>query len=204
MIPIFAVCLYVQEFYRKTSVELRRLVVLARSPLCSHFSETLDGVVPIRAFGDVPRTTRISSEYTDALVQATYASTYANRWLSVRLEGLGKILIFSATLLAVLTPPGKVSVSTIGLVLSYTMQILGAMTRSFRQFTEMQSQLNAVERVAVYSEPPFPQEEKEGLQVFMREQSRNSQTISRNESTGLISKETANKLARSLTPHRSR
>ncbi|CAN8074321.1 unnamed protein product [Agarophyton chilense] len=204
MIPIAAICLYVQEFYRKTSVDLRRLEALARSPLYSHFSETLDGVVTIRAFDDVPRATMINSQYTDSLVQTTYASTYANRWLSVRLEGLGTILIFSATLLAVLTPPDKVSASMVGLVLSYTMQILGVMTWSVRQFTETESQLSAVERVAEYSEPPFAQEEKGGLEQFMKDQSRKSQNIRRSESTGLISKETASSLTESLTPHRSR
>eukprot|EP00178_Gracilaria_changii_P002467 TRINITY_DN1365_c0_g1_i1.p1 TRINITY_DN1365_c0_g1~~TRINITY_DN1365_c0_g1_i1.p1 ORF type:complete len:1373 (-),score=181.48 TRINITY_DN1365_c0_g1_i1:480-4598(-) len=204
MIPIAGVCLYVQEFYRKTSVDLRRLEALARSPLYSHFSEALEGVVTIRAFGDVPRTTLINSQYTDSLVQTTFASTYANRWLSVRLEGLGTILIFSATLLAVLTPPDKISASMVGLVLSYTMQILGVMTWSVRQFTETESQLSAVERVSEYSEPPFPQEEKGGLEQFMRDQSRNSNTIARSESTGLISKETASNLAQSLTPQRAR
>ena len=39
IIPVGAMFLYVQEFYRKSSVDLRRLEALARSPLYSHFSE---------------------------------------------------------------------------------------------------------------------------------------------------------------------
>lgn len=204
VIPIAAVCLYVQEFYRKSSVDLRRLEALARSPLYSHFSETIDGVVTIRAFGDVPRSKSINNKYTDELVTTTYASTFANRWLSVRLEGLGTILIFGATLLAVLTPPDKTSAAMIGLVLSYTMQILGAMTWSVRQFTETESQLSAVERVAEYSNPPFPQEENGGLEQFLKEKMGDTSTLKRNESTGLISKETAMNLSQGLSKRNSR
>ncbi|PXF43436.1 Multidrug resistance-associated protein 1 [Gracilariopsis chorda] len=204
VIPIAAMCLYVQEFYRKSSVDLRRLEALARSPLYSHFSETLDGVVTIRAFGDVPRTASINNKYTDELVTTTYASTFANRWLSIRLEGLGTILIFGATLLAVLTPADRTSAAMIGLVLSYTMQILGSMTWSVRQFTETESQLNAVERVAEYSNPPFPQEEKGGLEQFLKEKMGDRSTLSDNESTGLISKETAISLSQGLSQRKSR
>lgn len=39
VVPLAGVFLYVQEFYRKSSVDLRRLEALARSPLYSHFAE---------------------------------------------------------------------------------------------------------------------------------------------------------------------
>lgn len=204
VLPVAFICIYIQEFYRKSSVDLRRLEAVARSPLYSHFGETLDGVVTIRAYGDVPRAVNTNNTYTDLLNKTTYASAYANRWLGLRLEALGMTLIFGVTTLAVLTPPGKSSASMIGLVLSYTMQILGVMTWSVRQFTETESQLSAVERVSEYSEPPFPQEEAGGLESFMKEQQELNASMTRTNSAGLISEERMQQLNSGVAHRRHR
>lgn len=204
VLPIGAVCLYLQEFYRKSSVDFRRLEAMARSPLYSHFSETLDGVVTIRAYGDVPRATDVNDMYTNTLNKTSFATSYSNRWVAVRLEALGTILIFATTVTVIFTPPGKISASMIGLVLSYTMQVLGNMTWTVRQFTESESQLSAVERIAEYSEPPFPQEEAGGLEGFLKERQKSSKTLIRKESMGLISAEKIQQLSQGVGHQRSR
>ena len=206
VIPVGAVCLYVQEFYRKSSVDLRRLEALARSPLYSHFGETLDGVVTIRAYRDVPRATFVNDTYTDLLNKTSFASSSANRWIAVRLEALGTILIFGASLLAIFAPPGQLSASMSGLVLSYVMQILGAMNWSVRQFTEAESQLSAIERVAEYSEPPFLQEEAGGLEGFLKERGATEDESSSmlSGSKGLISDEKLKQLGQGVQRRRSR
>lgn len=187
-LPIIFFCVYVQEFYRKSSVDLRRLEALARSPLYSHFGETLDGVVTLRAYGGIPRSTHISHVYTDNLNRTMYATAYANRWLAIRLEGLGTLLILGASSLAILSSPDKLSASMVGLVLTYTMQILGTMTWSVRQFTDTESQMSAVERLTEYSEPPFPQEEKGGLEGLLQELQKKTTAAWKN-SQGLISED---------------
>lgn len=203
-IPVIVACLYVQEYYRKTSVDLRRLESLARSPLYSHFSETLDGVVTLRAFGDMPRASHMNSVYIDQLNRTMYSSSYANRWLGIRLEALGTILILSATLLAVLGPTEHLSASLIGLVLSYIMQILGQMTWTVRQFTDMESQMSAMERVYEYSEPPFPQEENGGLRGFLLAAESDSRNMKSDTSLGLISPATMSQLNRTVGHKRGR
>lgn len=190
VIPVGIVFLYVQEFYRKSSVDLRRLEAVARSPLYSHFSEILDGVMTIRAFGKVEEESKTNHEYTDSLTRISYIASTANRWLSVRLEGLGTILIFSTAALAVASA-GKVSPSLTGLVLSYAMQLLGSMTWSVRTFTDMESQMSAMERIAEFStSPPFPQEESGGLKVTLQKRAKESERDSI-ERRGLISPEIA-------------
>ena len=55
-IPILALYVYVQQYYRHTSRELKRLDSVSRSPIYAHFSETLNGLatrgvmVPVWAF----------------------------------------------------------------------------------------------------------------------------------------------------------
>lgn len=150
--------------------------------------QILDGVVTIRAFNEVPRQTHVNHTFADALNRIIYSSAAANRWLAVRLEALGTALIFSSATLAIASA-GSVSASLTGLVLAYAMQLLGTMTWSVRQFTETESQMSAVERIAEFStSPPFPQEESGGLDGMLKR--RGSQTsLGGNESQGLISEE---------------
>lgn len=203
-VPISAFCIYIQEYYRKTSVDLRRLEALARSPLYSHFSESLDGVVTLRAFGAIPRATHINDVYADQLNSTMYATKYANRWLALRLEGLGSLLIFFATLSAVLAPPGRISPGLAGLVLTCTVQMLSFMTWAVRQFTDMESEMSAVERVAEYSGSPFPQEEQGGLQNLLRELQPSSSKMTDKDSRGLISRDKIRMLGGVVGRRRSR
>lgn len=39
------------QYYRRTSRELQRLDSISRSPVYNHFSETLNGVDSVRAYG---------------------------------------------------------------------------------------------------------------------------------------------------------
>lgn len=55
---ILYVYAYVQKIYIPTARELKRLDAIARSPIYSHFGETLGGVTTIRAFGDQERFTK--------------------------------------------------------------------------------------------------------------------------------------------------
>jgi ATP-binding cassette subfamily C (CFTR/MRP) protein 1 len=49
-VPIMAIFAGVQNYFRSTSVQLRRLEAVSRSPVYAHFSETLGGMATIRAF----------------------------------------------------------------------------------------------------------------------------------------------------------
>lgn len=55
VVPLLLVCNNIQEYYRHTARQLRRLSSISFSPVYAHFSETLKGLVTIRAMKAVRR-----------------------------------------------------------------------------------------------------------------------------------------------------
>ena len=102
------------------SGQLKRLESVSKSPIFSHFGETLNGAATIRAFNLERDFIDQSEKLVDDNQKANYPSIVANRWLAVRLETVGNLIIFSSSLLAVL---GKDSLTPglVGLSVSYAL-----------------------------------------------------------------------------------
>ena len=66
--------MFLQRFYVKTSRQLRRLESSSRSPIYSHFQESINGAVSIRAYSKVDQF-QLQSE---ALVDRNQVSLYLN------------------------------------------------------------------------------------------------------------------------------
>ena len=99
-VPILYVYFRVQQYFRDTSRELKRLDSVTRSPVYAHFSETLSGLSTIRAYGEAPRFLRDNQGKIDLSSAAWYAMRAGDRWLSVRLELLGVTIVFLAGVFA--------------------------------------------------------------------------------------------------------
>jgi ABC-type multidrug transport system fused ATPase/permease subunit len=78
---------YALKFYVPTSRQLRRLESNYRSPIYSHFSESIQGATSIRAFNKTHEFCIISNNLVDTFVRIKYLSLVANRWLGIRLGG---------------------------------------------------------------------------------------------------------------------
>ena len=75
---------------------------MSKSPIYSHFGETLSGVATIRAFTLQSDFIKQSERLVDDNQKANFPAIVANRWLAVRLEMVGNLIIFCSALLAVL------------------------------------------------------------------------------------------------------
>jgi ABC-type multidrug transport system fused ATPase/permease subunit len=92
-----------QQYFIKTSRELTRLDSVSRSPIYALFSETLDGLTTIRAYGDEERLSNKSNSLLDKNQQAYFLNFSANCWLGIRLELAGTMIITFTALAAVLS-----------------------------------------------------------------------------------------------------
>ncbi|KFP65523.1 Multidrug resistance-associated protein 1, partial [Cariama cristata] len=149
--PLGLVYLFVQRFYVATSRQLKRLESVSRSPVYSHFNETLLGVSVIRAFEEQKRFIKQNNMKVDENQKAYYPSIVANRWLAVRLEYVGNCIVLFAALFAVMAR-NKLSAGLVGLSVSYSLQITAYLNWLVRMSSELETNIVAVERVKEYAE----------------------------------------------------
>ena len=106
------------------SRQVKRLESITRSPIYSHFGETINGAPTIRAYNSVDKFIQESENIVDINQMCYYPTFVSSRWLSVRLETIGNLIILFASLFAVLArdtmDPGLV-----GLSLSYALNVTG-------------------------------------------------------------------------------
>ncbi|KAM8798712.1 multidrug resistance-associated protein 1 isoform 1-T1 [Eudromia elegans] len=149
--PLGLVYLFVQRFYVATSRQLKRLESVSRSPVYSHFNETLLGVSVIRAFEEQKRFIQQNDMKVDENQKAYYPSIVANRWLAVRLECVGNCIVLFAALFAVIAR-NRLSAGLVGLSVSYSLQITAYLNWLVRMSSELETNIVAVERVKEYAE----------------------------------------------------
>eukprot|EP00760_Papus_ankaliazontas_P034070 PhM_4_TR6941/c0_g1_i1/m.59297/K05665/ABCC1; ATP-binding cassette, subfamily C (CFTR/MRP), member 1 len=147
-IPLSSVYYVIMQYYRNTSRELSRVVSVAASPIYSHFAESLNGVLTIRAYNLVEKFCDENYKNLDAFHGPYWSALNVGRWLSVRLEFVGGLVLFMTSMMVVLNtslPPGLV-----GLILSYSMQITMVLESAVTSVAGIEMSMNSVERVQAY------------------------------------------------------
>ncbi|KAF9207605.1 Canalicular multispecific organic anion transporter 2 [Haplosporangium sp. Z 27] len=151
LVPFIVVIYFaLQSLYMKSSRQLKRIHSISKSPMYQHFSETLTGVSTIRAMRAHERFIHENSVKSDRSANANFAYEVVVRWLHIRLEFLGAIIILATALLAVLKKE-TLGPDKAGLVLSYAVNAMFAITYLVKSFSGLQNQLISVERIHEYS-----------------------------------------------------
>lgn len=101
MVPVFVIYFRITNYYRKVARELKRIDSISRSPIFSHFGETLGGLSVIRSYARQALYRRTNEFRLSDNLAAYFALKVTDRWLSVRLELLANIIVFFSSLLAV-------------------------------------------------------------------------------------------------------
>ena len=97
IIPIIPICfLYwlIQEIYRRTSLELKRLNSISRSDLYSHFVETISGISTIRVYNQQLRFIETTYTFINKTNSQYFLLTSSQRVLCVFVDFLGALMIF--------------------------------------------------------------------------------------------------------------
>ncbi|XP_029465938.1 canalicular multispecific organic anion transporter 1 [Rhinatrema bivittatum] len=163
IIPLAIFYYFVQRFYVATSRQLRRLDSVTRSPIYSHFGETVAGLSVIRAYGHQERFLQYNEKTIDINQQSVYTWIISNRWLAIRLEFVGNCTVFFSALFAVLAR-NSVNSGIVGLSISSALNITQTLNWLVRMTSELETNIVAVERVNEYikvaNEAPWVTEQR--------------------------------------------
>ncbi|CAD5119335.1 DgyrCDS7955 [Dimorphilus gyrociliatus] len=144
---------FVQRYYISCSRQLKRIESASKSPLYSNFSETFAGSAIIQAYNDEKNFISKFALLLDKSQNASYAGIIANRWLALRLEFIGNLLVLITSVLAVYRK-SDLNAGLVGLSITYALNITQVLNWLVRMSSELETNIVAVERIKEYSDLP--------------------------------------------------
>lgn len=149
LVPLFAMFIFSASYYRASAREMKRHEAVLRSGVFARFGESVIGTASIRAYGLQARFIKAVTDAIDDMNSAYYLTFSNQRWLAVRLDAIGNLLVFTTGILVV-TSRFDVNPSIAGLVLSYILSIVSMIQFTVRQLAEVENGMTSVERIHHY------------------------------------------------------
>ncbi|KAE9364281.1 P-loop containing nucleoside triphosphate hydrolase protein [Stipitochalara longipes BDJ] len=143
-----AVLFLLQRVYLRTSQQIRLLDLEFKSPMYTHFLETLSGLHAIRAFNWQSAWEERSRELLDRSQRPVYLLYCIQRWLELSLDGMVAICAIVVMTLATQVNESSSSVGgALGVALINLLNLSNMFSYLIRAWTEMETSIGAVLRV---------------------------------------------------------
>ncbi|XP_065902912.1 ATP-binding cassette sub-family C member 4-like isoform X2 [Dysidea avara] len=141
---------FLRYYFLHASRGVQRLEALARSPLYSHISATIQGLTTIRAYKEQTRFMNKLHFYSDEHSKAWYTKLSAAQWFGIRLDMIGVVFV---TLVMFCSIPlaDSLDPALVGLSMAYAVDLTGLVQYTIRISAEVEDLLVSVERVMGYS-----------------------------------------------------
>jgi len=150
--PIYMLIIIIvlQKYYLRTSRQMRLLDLEAKSPLYSHFIESLSGLVTIRAFGWADNFQERNLTLLDISQKPYYLLFCIQRWLALILDLLVTAL---AVILMVLVVKLRADISGgfVGLALLNVMSFNESLATIIKGWTSLETSFGAIARLMNFS-----------------------------------------------------
>lgn len=160
-IPFLLVAIYIlQAIYLRTSRQLRFMDLEAKSPVYSHFLETLDGLATIRAFGWQQQFRVTSLRRLDESQRPYYLLFCIQRWLNLVLDLMVAVLAVIVVSLAV-TLRNSTSAGSLGVALNNVLGFTASLTHLVTFWTQLETSLGAIARLKNFEITVSPEETTE-------------------------------------------
>ncbi|KKK22299.1 hypothetical protein ARAM_005011 [Aspergillus rambellii] len=150
--PLVILVVYtVQKIYLRTSRQLRFLDLEAKAPLFSHFTDSLSGLVTLRAFGWQHRLQEKHYQLLDRSQRPFYLLYAVQRWLTLTLDlvvaGIAVLLI-----ILVVTLRGKISAGYVGVALLNVIMFSQSIKLLVTFWTNLETHIGSIQRVKSFTE----------------------------------------------------
>ncbi|XP_060886296.1 ATP-binding cassette sub-family C member 9 isoform X2 [Labrus mixtus] len=147
LVPIAVAFYFIQKYFRVASKDLQDLDDSTQLPLLCHFSETAEGLTTIRAFRHEARFKQRMLELTDTNNTAYLFLSAANRWLEVRTDYLGSVIVLTAAVLSIWNAEHGSGNGLVGLGLTYALTVTNYLNWVVRNLADLEVQMAAVKKV---------------------------------------------------------
>ncbi|XP_067283414.1 ATP-binding cassette sub-family C member 9 isoform X3 [Pseudorasbora parva] len=144
LVPLAVAFYFIQKYFRVASKDLQDLDDSTQLPLLCHFSETAEGLTTIRAFRHEARFKQRMLELTDTNNTAYLFLSAANRWLEVRTDYLGAVIVLTAAVAATWNASQS---GLVGLGLTYALTVTNYLNWVVRNLADLEVQMAAVKKV---------------------------------------------------------
>ncbi|KAK0404544.1 hypothetical protein QR680_017501 [Steinernema hermaphroditum] len=151
-VPLIGLFFCLRMLYLSTSREVKRIESTSRSPLYSHISAVMHGLVTVRAFSNQNKVLEDYHRYQNINVAAFYATLTTSRWFAAGIDWLAALFVTAVTLSLCMMDRSHLKGGEVGLTLVYAVQLTGFFSWIMRQSAELQNGMVSVERIAQYSE----------------------------------------------------
>ncbi|KAE9363954.1 putative ABC multidrug transporter [Stipitochalara longipes BDJ] len=154
--PLLGGLLYiVQRFYLRTSRQLRLLDLETKSPLYTHFLDTVKGITTLRAFGFLPNDILKNARLIDSSQRPAYLLLMIQEWLNLVLDLVVMVLAVLLTTLAVrLHSNSAFAGASLFTLLSFGENLSGIVV----YFTKLETSIGAIARLKMFNEKVKPED----------------------------------------------
>lgn len=154
VVPLLWLYVRFQRYHLRTSRELKRLQSLSAGEALSFLKDTIAGVATIRSHQQQGRFVSGYQRRIDDVSRANSLYVCSERWLALRLELIGSVMIlFTAGLTILSLSYGKMlSAGVCGLMMSCVLQITVVLNYAVQSTTVVESSIISVERILEYSD----------------------------------------------------
>ncbi|XP_050083249.1 ABC transporter C family member 8-like [Anopheles aquasalis] len=155
---------YLLRYHLRVAHTLKRFEASSRSPLVLQYNETVQGIDTIKAYAAEERFRRQFLEKVDVHQNYVYESLSASRWIGIRLEFVGVIIIYYVALLTV-SYRSLVGLAFVGIIVSYVFRLIPSLNALLLQVGLLEENIISIERISQYMELPQESLDK-GTAVF--------------------------------------
>ncbi|CAF1204621.1 unnamed protein product [Rotaria sp. Silwood1] len=151
LIPSIPTVLWLRRFYMRSSLQLKRLESITRSPIYALFSSSLDGLTSIRAFNVQDDFLNMFMERIDTNSRSYFILFAAARWFGLRLDLITFVVTLVTAILAVALRH-QIDPSSAALSISYCITLIGLFQWAIRQSAEAENFMTSAERIHEYGQ----------------------------------------------------
>ncbi|CAE6485222.1 ATP-binding cassette transporter YOR1 [Saccharomyces cerevisiae PE-2] len=147
---LLVIFVLIADHYQSSGREIKRLEAVQRSFVYNNLNEVLGGMDTIRAYRSQERFLAKSDFLINKMNEAGYLVVVLQRWVGIFLDMVAIAFALIITLLCV-TRAFPISAASVGVLLTYVLQLPGLLNTILRAMTQTENDMNSAERLVTYA-----------------------------------------------------